>query len=184
MLLKTSQVNFRLSPEQELLLRTKSFNLGITTSEFLRGAIEGFVPNVKYNQELLRINYELRKIGININQIAKVANQTGYINSNYLINYKNHLDQVISKISKLYKSEKQKERNVEDAERNPCCEFRDEPSRYNGKDDRRYRERNRGEISGLPCVPCFYEQDDHPQTETHGSYGDRYCGRGGKTHGL
>ena len=44
-------------------------------------------------------------------------------------------------------------------------------------------ERNRGEISGLPCVPCFYEQDDHPQTETHGSYGDRYCGRGGKTHG-
>ena len=104
--MKTRQVNFRLSPEQELLLRTKSFNLGIPTSEFLRGAIEGFVPNVKYNQELLHINYELRKIGININQIAKVANQTGYINSNYLINYKKQLDQVISKISKLYKSEK------------------------------------------------------------------------------
>ena len=95
--MKTRQVNFRLSPEQERMLRTKSFNLGITTSEFLRGAIEGFVP---------QLNFELRKIGVNINQIAKVANQTGYINSNMLFNYKKNLDEVIHKLSKLYRLEK------------------------------------------------------------------------------
>lgn len=104
--MKTRQVNFRLSPEQERMLRTKSFNLGITTSEFLRGAIEGFVPNVKYNKEILQLNFELRKIGVNINQIAKVANQTGYINSNMLFNYKKNLDEVIHKLSKLYRLEK------------------------------------------------------------------------------
>ena len=101
--IKTRQINFRLNYEQLQKLRKKSDDLGITPSEFLRGMIDGYVPNIRLNKELSNLTNEIRKIGININQMARVANQTGYINQKYFKIYKNELDKKIREINNLIK---------------------------------------------------------------------------------
>ena len=103
---KTRQINFRLSYEQLKKIKKKSDDLGITPSEFLRGMIDGYIPNVRLNLKLSHLINEMRRIGVNINQIAKVANQTGYINQKYLNSYKDELDKNILEINKLIKLEK------------------------------------------------------------------------------
>ena len=49
-------------------------------------------------KEINKLTYEIRKIGININQIAKVSNQTGNVNYIYLEHYKKELDKLILEI--------------------------------------------------------------------------------------
>lgn len=70
----------RLNQKEFDMLENKSEDLEISKSELIRSLIEGVVPDYKLNAKILELNYELKKIGININQIAKYANQTGIIN--------------------------------------------------------------------------------------------------------
>lgn len=94
-MIRTRQKNIRITPEEEKTLRKKCFDLGIKESDYLRAIINNYMPNIKLNEEVSKLTYEIRKIGININQIAKVANQTGNINVTYLDYYKNELDNLI-----------------------------------------------------------------------------------------
>ena len=89
---RTRQKNIRLTSEEEKLLRKKCFDLGITESEFFRSLVNDYMPNTNLNKEINKLTYEIRKIGININQIAKVSNQTGNVNYIYLEHYKKELD--------------------------------------------------------------------------------------------
>jgi hypothetical protein len=100
---RTRQINFRVSYTEEQLLKQKCYDLGITISDFIRGSINDYVPNIKLNKEIARLSNEIRKIGVNINQIAKKANETGNINEIYFNNYKQELDSKIKEIDKFLK---------------------------------------------------------------------------------
>lgn len=55
----------------------------------MRSILKGVVPKQVPSRELLSFLYELNKIGVNINQIAKVANMTGSVmEREYAENYK------------------------------------------------------------------------------------------------
>ena len=92
---RTRQKNIRLTSNEEKILRQKCFDLGITESDFFRALINDYMPNTNLNKEINKLIYEIRKIGININQIAKVANQTRNVNVIYLEHYKKELDKLI-----------------------------------------------------------------------------------------
>lgn len=62
---------------------------GYSRSSYMRSLFRGFVPKPVPSSELLSFIYELNKIGVNINQIAKVANMTGSVmEREYAENYK------------------------------------------------------------------------------------------------
>lgn len=95
---RTRQKNIRLTSDEEKLLRKKCFELGITESDFLRALVNDYMPNINLNKEINKLIYEIRKIGVNINQIAKISNQTGNVNYIYLEHYKKELDKLILEI--------------------------------------------------------------------------------------
>ena len=100
---RTRRLEVRISGSDEIKLKQKCYDLGITISDFIRGSINGYIPNIKLNKEIARLSNEIRKIGVNINQIAKKANETGNINEIYFNNYKQELDSKIKEIDKFLK---------------------------------------------------------------------------------
>lgn len=62
---------------EKIKLRARSVNL--STSEFVRqAALQGFI--IQYNTiELNRLIWEVNKIGVNINQIAKLCNEAKFV---------------------------------------------------------------------------------------------------------
>lgn len=71
---------------------------GYSRSSYMRSLLRGLVPKPAPSSELLSFVYELNKIGVNINQIAKVANMTGSVmEKEYADNYrelKNLMDRI------------------------------------------------------------------------------------------
>ncbi len=62
---------------------------GYSRSSYMRSLLKGLVPKPIPSRELLSFICELNKIGVNINQIAKVANMTGSVmGKEYAENYK------------------------------------------------------------------------------------------------
>ena len=81
--------SFRLSPEEDKVLKEKCKELDISKSEFIKRCIMNKEVDYKLRKSIFDILYELRKIGININQIAHIANSTNQIMENkYETNYK------------------------------------------------------------------------------------------------
>lgn len=83
-------------------LKKRLSMLGLSESEYIRGLIKGHVPKGKPSKELTDLIYELNKIGNNINQIARVSNTTGNVDTESLNIYKEKLDKVIYEIKKKY----------------------------------------------------------------------------------
>lgn len=94
--------NFYLNYEENKMLKAKAFKKGISESELIRGFIIGYIPSGKLPKEIYDLIYEIRKIGININQIAYVANKNGNVNYKYLNEYREKLDELIFEIRKNY----------------------------------------------------------------------------------
>ena len=69
------QINVNLTDNERQWLREKSQNGKISQSEFIRMLIRYYPKNIESMQEILKnLKFELRKIGVNINQIAHAAN--------------------------------------------------------------------------------------------------------------
>ena len=50
---RTRRLEVRISGSDEIKLKQKCYDLGITISDFIRGSINGYVPNIKLNKEIL-----------------------------------------------------------------------------------------------------------------------------------
>lgn len=71
--------------------------------------IQGEVRHVDYN-ELKNLTTEVHRVGVNINQIVKLANQFNDISRNDILNLQNELTKLTDNINKqLNKLIKQKE---------------------------------------------------------------------------
>lgn len=90
------------SEEKEVILNRMK-KIGMTNfGEFARKIlINGTV--LKLNTDgLNQLSYEVNKVGNNINQIAKHANQTGYVSKKELDEINQKLDYIISFVNNIY----------------------------------------------------------------------------------
>lgn len=84
-----SPVKVYLTEAEHERLTKLSKKSGYSRSSYMRSILKGVVPKQVPSRELLSFLYELNKIGVNINQIAKVANMTGSVmEREYAENYK------------------------------------------------------------------------------------------------
>lgn len=90
-----------LNQYEDDVLRHKAAMAGISVSEFIRDLITGYGPAEKPGKEFYDAMEEIRRIGVNINQIAKVANATGSINEEWLRELAARLDQGIIDLKKM-----------------------------------------------------------------------------------
>ena len=70
---------FWLNEEEAKLLSNKAYKVGLSESELIRFFIRGFEPREKPDDRFYDAIKQLRIIGININQIAKIANTRNFI---------------------------------------------------------------------------------------------------------
>lgn len=94
------QVKIRMTPEEkELLLKNMETCHCTNMSRYIRAmALRGAVFNTDMS-DLKERNYELRKIGNNINQIAHKVNSTGSV-------YKEDMDQLKELMDLVWQSQK------------------------------------------------------------------------------
>ena len=80
LLTRQIQVKFRVTPIEKEKIRDRMRECGIANmARYLRTmAINGCIIKPDHT-DIKEMNYELHKIGVNINQIAKKTNQTGNI---------------------------------------------------------------------------------------------------------
>lgn len=79
---------FWVNEEESKLLSNKAYKVGLSESELMRFLIRGFEPREKPDERFYEAIKQLRLIGVNINQIAKKANATNYIDKEkYLKDY-------------------------------------------------------------------------------------------------
>ena len=91
-----------LSREEKDILRKKARFVGMSESSFITCWIKDIHPKEKPPPEFYDLINELRRIGINLNQIAHVANATHFINNNkYDLNTK-ELKEIIKLIKEKY----------------------------------------------------------------------------------
>lgn len=75
---------------------------GYSRSGYLRQLLTGAVPPAIPPIEFYEFTNELNRIGVNINQLAKVANMTGHIMEPELNAYYSELRQILSEIRRIY----------------------------------------------------------------------------------
>lgn len=82
---KINQIHFMVSDSELDIIHQRMIEAGQTNlSEYIRKkAKDGMIYNVKFD-ELNEILHELKKQGVNLNQIAYKANSTGYIDNGVL----------------------------------------------------------------------------------------------------
>lgn len=99
---RTVQKHFELSVYENEVLKALVDKTGFSTeSEVLRHLIMGAQLMQSPGKEFYQAVKEIRMIGININQIAHMANAKGVIDAEALYVYKNELDMKLAEIRKI-----------------------------------------------------------------------------------
>lgn len=73
----------------------------MSRSQYTRMLYSKVIPRTCPSKELLEVLDQLRRIGVNINQIAYVANKTNSIDSNYFKTCQSELQMAISEIKNI-----------------------------------------------------------------------------------
>lgn len=95
-------MTFRLTEEEYGKIKKKVEEVGISQQQFLlKTALEKEIIHIKEYQELI---FQIKKIGTNINQIARKANETGHISESDISAVKGGLEQIwqLLKLSKIH----------------------------------------------------------------------------------
>lgn len=92
--LRNKLINFRVTQSEADQIKKKISAAGLGKERYLRTmAIEGKI----FRQDLESVRLlatEIRKIGVNINQIAKVANETGSVESDSIDKLKRYMEEI------------------------------------------------------------------------------------------
>lgn len=110
---RTVQKHFELTTYENEVLKVLVKETGFTSeSNVLRHLIMGAQLTASPGPEFYQAMGEIRKIGININQIARLAHEIGYIDAEGLAQYKKQLDAKLAEIRKIV-LEPQKMRDID-----------------------------------------------------------------------
>ena len=73
-----------LNAEEEYIMKCKSQAVGMNASDYIRHLIVGYKPKEKPSEQFYEEIKNIRSIGNNINQIARIANAKGVIDVPHL----------------------------------------------------------------------------------------------------
>lgn len=92
MIHRTRKMTFRLTEDEYKIIKDKVSEAGTSLQQFLlKTALEKEIIHIKEFQELI---FQIKKIGININQITKKANEIGFISDVDISEIKGGLDNI------------------------------------------------------------------------------------------
>lgn len=91
-----------LNSDEDYLLRIKSQKVGMNASDYMRHLIVGYEPKEKPPEEFYDNFKEIRRIGKNINQIARIASSTNKVDMLYFQKQIDMLDNIIVEIKRKY----------------------------------------------------------------------------------
>lgn len=96
------RLEFYVSDEEFKIIEEKKEKSGLNRSEYLRKmAIQGAIVKI----DMSTINdliYEINKIGVNINQIARKVNENNQIYKNEVIELQEMMEEICDKISEKF----------------------------------------------------------------------------------
>ena len=102
---KTERLTLRLSPADAAAVRAAADEDGCSVSECVRARVASRRPRPRRSAseseraELARLRGELGKLGSNLNQIARVANETGRVDWDTLAGLREQFESLASEIS-------------------------------------------------------------------------------------
>ncbi len=102
MIQRTRKMTFRLTQEEYEKIKNKVNVSGISQQQFLlRTALEKEIINIREFQSLI---LQIKKIGININQITRNCNETGFISESEISEIRKGMERVwqLLKVSKIH----------------------------------------------------------------------------------
>ena len=113
---KTVEICVRVTPTEKKELQEKADAAHLSLSRYL--VKSGSDHKMLQTQNIARLIYEIRKIGININQIAHVANGQGFILQSDLASVDRQMEAVFEITKKIIKATyDEKEANIKTLER-------------------------------------------------------------------
>ena len=75
---KTDYIKVRLTPKEKLRWQEKAVNSGLSLSNLIRMSVERTnTPTIQNRKDIADLTRQVRRVGINLNQIAKWANTYG-----------------------------------------------------------------------------------------------------------
>lgn len=95
---RQKEIKIRLDETELIKLNALTKESGRSRESYLRSLINGIVPCNKPSKEYLEVLSELRHIGTNMNQIARVANKSSYIDYK---KYSDNVDLLFKNIAKI-----------------------------------------------------------------------------------
>ena len=97
---RSRKVTVRLSEEELHSLKKLVEDSGWSQEAYLRALIEGAVPAPRPPPDFKAMTVELRRIGVNLNQIARVANATGSMDAAACLEARQRLEESVAAIVK------------------------------------------------------------------------------------
>ncbi len=79
MRVREKQIVFRTTYEEYKEIKNKAEKVGLTLSDYIRSRAIGFEPREKPTKDFFEAIKQIRMIGNNINQIARLTNETGVL---------------------------------------------------------------------------------------------------------
>jgi hypothetical protein len=94
------RIEIRATPEQFEQIHSKANAAGLTVSDYLRqvGATGSVVINHQ-DEQINELNYQLIRIGTNLNQLAKLANSKGEIITRKILPVLNRINEIVRQIN-------------------------------------------------------------------------------------
>lgn len=91
-----------LNETEDNLLKEKCTKAGLSESDFMRAYVNGYKVKEKPDENFYYILRNLGGVASNINQIARVANSSGYVNRDSYTENMNKILNFITDIEELY----------------------------------------------------------------------------------
>ena len=113
---KTVEICVRVTPAEKKELQEKADAAHLSLSRYMVKSASD--RKMLQTENIAKLIYEIRKIGININQIAHVANGQRFILQSDLVSLNRHMDAIIEITKKIIKETyDEKEPNIKTLER-------------------------------------------------------------------
>lgn len=99
---RDKEIKFFVTDNELQMIDQKAAVAELDRSKYLRKiAIEGFIIKRDFTQ-VEQLVYEINKIGNNINQVARRANEIDFVNKGEIMYLKKQLDSIYNQIEKFY----------------------------------------------------------------------------------
>jgi len=103
---RTNRVTLRLTDKEQEMLKDAAWKSKMSQAAFIRSKVFGSkVPELpaEVKDSLHRLDYSITKIGTNINQIARVANASGYVSSYEMRNLRERQEELEETCGRIFR---------------------------------------------------------------------------------